>query len=250
MTTDLRALLQAALTDYDENAYARDDEPIWISHARAALAEKAPEPVWCSITDKSVVWIEDEETGEVIATGLTPENASRILRAINDAPPPASPEPTSLYRCHPQDLYDFMGWLTTRKERLMLSAIDNAAPAAEAVGEYLRLHPEIEQGVLASPEPTQEQLGEAFERIKPILATMPNAPKQTSPDDARDAARYRWVRAQALWAPDFHGKIRWDFFLQMKEPDVSKEALEHDDSVKLELDAAIDAAIEREGGAK
>ena len=76
-------------------------------------------------------------------------------------------EPTSLYRCHPQDLYDFMGWLTIRKERLVLSATDNAASAAEAVAEYLTLHPEIEQGVPVSPSET------------------------------RDAARYRWLRAHA-----------------------------------------------------
>ena len=30
-------------------------------------------------------------------------------------------------------LYDFMGWLTTRKERLILSSTDNASPAADAI---------------------------------------------------------------------------------------------------------------------
>lgn len=34
-------------------------------------------------------------------------------------------------------LFDFMGWLTTRDERLILSAKDNAAPAAEAIKEFL-----------------------------------------------------------------------------------------------------------------
>ena len=30
-------------------------------------------------------------------------------------------------------LFDFMGWLTTRKERLVLSSTDNASPAADAI---------------------------------------------------------------------------------------------------------------------
>ena len=30
-------------------------------------------------------------------------------------------------------LFDFMGWLTTRKERLILSSTDNASPAADAI---------------------------------------------------------------------------------------------------------------------
>ncbi len=36
-------------------------------------------------------------------------------------------------------LYDFMGWLTTREKRLILSSSDNAAPAAEAVEEFRKL---------------------------------------------------------------------------------------------------------------
>lgn len=34
-------------------------------------------------------------------------------------------------------LFDFMGFLTTRKERLVLSSVDDSAPAAEAVEEFL-----------------------------------------------------------------------------------------------------------------
>lgn len=34
-------------------------------------------------------------------------------------------------------IYDFMGWLTTRPEKLILSGSDDAAPAAEAVSAFL-----------------------------------------------------------------------------------------------------------------
>ena len=36
-------------------------------------------------------------------------------------------------------LYDFMGWLTTREEQLVLSSKDNAAPAACAVADFAKL---------------------------------------------------------------------------------------------------------------
>lgn len=36
-------------------------------------------------------------------------------------------------------LYDFMGYLTTRKEQLKLSAVDDSAPAAEITAKFLKL---------------------------------------------------------------------------------------------------------------
>jgi hypothetical protein len=45
-------------------------------------------------------------------------------------------------------IFDFMGWLTTRTERLTLSSADDAAPAADAIKEFLTL-----RGVDLSCEP-------------------------------------------------------------------------------------------------
>ena len=36
-------------------------------------------------------------------------------------------------------LFDFMGWLTTRKERLVLSSTDNASPAVESITEFAKM---------------------------------------------------------------------------------------------------------------
>ena len=36
-------------------------------------------------------------------------------------------------------LYDFMGYLTTRKEQLKLSAVDDSTPAAEITAKFLKL---------------------------------------------------------------------------------------------------------------
>lgn len=36
-------------------------------------------------------------------------------------------------------LFDFMGWLTTRRERLVLSSSDDAAPAADAIKDFAQM---------------------------------------------------------------------------------------------------------------
>jgi hypothetical protein len=36
-------------------------------------------------------------------------------------------------------LFDFMGWLTSRKERLTLSSADNASPAVEAIAAFAKM---------------------------------------------------------------------------------------------------------------
>ena len=45
-------------------------------------------------------------------------------------------------------IFDFMGWLTTRQEKLVLSSADDVAPAAEAVKEFLTM-----RGVAQDCEP-------------------------------------------------------------------------------------------------
>tara|TARA_R110000868_G_scaffold284131_1_gene544610 strand:+ start:1522 stop:2073 length:552 start_codon:yes stop_codon:yes gene_type:complete len=36
-------------------------------------------------------------------------------------------------------LFDFMGWLTSRRERIVLSSADNASPAVEAITEFAKM---------------------------------------------------------------------------------------------------------------
>lgn len=36
-------------------------------------------------------------------------------------------------------LFDFMGWLTSRKERLVLSSADNASPAVDAIKDFAKM---------------------------------------------------------------------------------------------------------------
>lgn len=46
------------------------------------------------------------------------------------------------YQLSPTDIYDFAGWLTTRKGVMTVGSSCEAGPMAEAVGEYLKTFPE------------------------------------------------------------------------------------------------------------
>jgi hypothetical protein len=52
--------------------------------------------------------------------------------------PPAQQEPVA-HAVIAGALFDFMGWLTSRKERLVLSSADNASPAVEAITEFAKM---------------------------------------------------------------------------------------------------------------
>ncbi len=47
-----------------------------------------------------------------------------------------------MYQLSPTDIYDFAGWLTTRKGLMQVGGAYEAGPMAEAVGEYLKTFPE------------------------------------------------------------------------------------------------------------
>ena len=65
---------------------------------------------------------------------------------IGPVPVSIKVEPMKLYSETPQQqaviagaLFDFMGWLTTRKEQLVLSSVDNASPAADAIKAFAKM---------------------------------------------------------------------------------------------------------------
>lgn len=52
-------------------------------------------------------------------------------------------------------LFDFMGWLTSRSERIVLSCVDDAAPAVKAITEFAKMRGlSLDEATLA--EPVQE----------------------------------------------------------------------------------------------
>jgi hypothetical protein len=59
-----------------------------------------------------------------------------------------------MYQLSPTDIYDFAGWLTTRKGLMQVGGAYEAGPMAEAVGEYLKTFPER-----FTPQPQREWVG-------------------------------------------------------------------------------------------
>ena len=59
-------------------------------------------------------------------------------RYEHTSPQPAQQEPVA-HAVISGALFDFMGWLTSRKERLVLSSADNASPAVEAITEFAKM---------------------------------------------------------------------------------------------------------------
>jgi hypothetical protein len=84
-------------------------------------------------------------------------------------------------------LFDFMGWLTSRKERIVLSSADNASPAVEAITEFARMrnlslddakvqdwhtHPpqRTEQEPVAWMRPSEEGYDSAFRDHRTVIS--------------------------------------------------------------------------------
>jgi len=73
-------------------------------------------------------------------------------------------EVKTVYRLSPTDIYDFAGWLTTRRGVMEVGSSKEAAPMAEAVGEYLRAYPE-------RFAPQQAEAAEAVNETNAVLAS-------------------------------------------------------------------------------
>lgn len=75
-----------------------------------------------------------------IACVVTPEREFHLPQAIT-AIKQARSAPVQ-YELSPTDIYDFAGWLTTRKGVMKVGSSCEAAPMAEAVDEYLKTFPD------------------------------------------------------------------------------------------------------------
>jgi hypothetical protein len=63
-----------------------------------------------------------------------------VACSSNNYPPAAQPEQEPVaHSVIAGALFDFMGWLTTRKERLVLSSVDDASPAVVAITEFAKM---------------------------------------------------------------------------------------------------------------
>jgi len=104
------------------------------SKKKAASAKLEQEPVALEAVYETIIdW--DEGGGKRSRREL----ARRIV-ALYTTPQPQREQ--VVYQLSPTDIYDFAGWLTTRKGLMQVGGAYEAGPMAEAVGEYLKTFPE------------------------------------------------------------------------------------------------------------
>ena len=114
--TDLKQAAQQALKAL-ESGLAFDTHSDVLQNLRTALEQQA-EPI-CPECKAAVLY-------ECVAC------------SNNNYPPKQQAESVS-HAAIAGALFDFMGWLTTRKERLILSSTDNASPAVESITEFAKM---------------------------------------------------------------------------------------------------------------
>jgi len=69
---------------------------------------------------------------------LTTEECHAVIMSIKEALAQPEQEPVA----HPViagALFDFMGWLTSRKERIVLSSANEASPAVDAIRDFAKM---------------------------------------------------------------------------------------------------------------
>ena len=82
----------------------------------------------------------DECSTEGYDERLYAGHAASVYMAAWDSYPDISPQPKPVHHAIIAGaLFDFMGWLTSRKERIVLSSADEASPAVDAIRNFAKM---------------------------------------------------------------------------------------------------------------
>jgi hypothetical protein len=133
----LKAMDECSKEGYDERLYAGHAASVYMAAVDAAPitpAEQGPTGCacrWDSEGDRIVTCARHEGWLEVIA-----EWADRAREAEKKLKALAHPVPHAVIA---GALFDFMGWLTSRKERIVLSSADEASLAVDAIRDFAKM---------------------------------------------------------------------------------------------------------------
>ena len=123
------------LDDYPPilNAYAKTINNA-IASLRQAIAElESQEPVaYINVEKRIFEWAK-------LTSWETPTVVNLPKIPLYTHPPQRTEQEPVAHSVIAGVLFDFMGWLTSRKERIVLSSADNASPAVEAITEFARM---------------------------------------------------------------------------------------------------------------
>ena len=110
--------------------------------AHDALREALAQPRKLMPRDATYAMLKamDECSTEGYDERLYAGHAASVYMAAWDAYPDISPQPKPIpHAVIAGALFDFMGWLTSRKERLVLSSADEASPAVDAISDFAKM---------------------------------------------------------------------------------------------------------------
>lgn len=133
----LKAMDECSKEGYDERLYAGHAASVYMAAVNAASIPPAEQEStgcacrWDSEGDRVVTCARHEGWLEVIA-----EWADRAREAEKKLKSLAQPVSHAVIA---GALFDFMGWLTSRKERLVLSSADEASPAVDAIRDFAKM---------------------------------------------------------------------------------------------------------------
>ena len=132
-----------ALLDTTEGVLTQIDN-MTCGLVREKLAQPEHEPVAWKLMPKdatdSMLKAMDECSTEGYDERLYAGHAASVYMAAWDAYPDIIPQPKPVsHAVIAGALFDFMGWLTSRKVRIVLSSADEASPAVEAITEFAKM---------------------------------------------------------------------------------------------------------------
>lgn len=121
--------------------------------------------------------------GDMVSVSTGSNGLKELHKLGNGAPlyttPPQPEQEPVAHSVVAGALFDFMGWLTSRKKRIVLSSADNASPAVEAITEFAKMRnlslddAKVQDWNTTPPQPEPVIDKSAAERIATALGWEP-----------------------------------------------------------------------------
>jgi len=141
-----REIMQQALSAFEEIMFTKNvgSSHIIAKNARYALREELAKPeqepvAWATLNQAAQSIVKEKYLFKRFIDGTPLENDIACWMADFALDYTAPPRTSIEHAVIAGVLFDFMGWLTSRQERLVLSASDEASPAVKVIQEFANM---------------------------------------------------------------------------------------------------------------